>query len=201
MWSVAKTIGLPAALVETRHKCTHEQLPSLAKLRVVARSALDWIWDYYWRHLRDDEGTTFGDDSDDTLKAILLRHLRSDDVLDSKTFMRKLRHWDQISVLGVLSDIGDLAEDPRVILRSLQLSHQTLGEKSGGDGDRSGTLTGKDIDTVRDEVSQAAEEVEAMEMVIPPEAAGHNRPAETATQSQGWERPRFKWRAKPIGAV
>ncbi|KAF3359317.1 hypothetical protein VdG1_02340 [Verticillium dahliae VDG1] len=47
MYSVAKTIGLPATFVELRHQATHEQLPSLAKLRAAARRALDWIWERF----------------------------------------------------------------------------------------------------------------------------------------------------------
>ncbi|KAF4779946.1 hypothetical protein HER10_EVM0007988 [Colletotrichum scovillei] len=55
MYSVAKTIGLPATFVELRHQATHETLPSLAKLRSAARKALVWIWEYYWQHLGPDE--------------------------------------------------------------------------------------------------------------------------------------------------
>ncbi|EGR52634.1 uncharacterized protein TRIREDRAFT_102383 [Trichoderma reesei QM6a] len=55
MYSIAKNIGLPATFVELRHQATHEQLPSLAKLRSAARKALDWIWDYYWKHLGEAE--------------------------------------------------------------------------------------------------------------------------------------------------
>ncbi|KAI9898309.1 hypothetical protein N3K66_006669 [Trichothecium roseum] len=55
MYSVAKTIGLPATFVELRHQSTHEQLPSLAKLRSAARKSLSWIWGYYWRHLPGEE--------------------------------------------------------------------------------------------------------------------------------------------------
>src|SRR5690606_36028582 len=53
MFSVAKTIGLPATFVELRHQATHEQLPSLARLRSAAKKALAWIWDYYWQHLAE----------------------------------------------------------------------------------------------------------------------------------------------------
>ncbi|KAJ0308302.1 rRNA-processing protein las1 [Colletotrichum fioriniae] len=55
MYSVAKTIGLPATFVELRHQATHETLPSLAKLRSAARKALVWIWEYYWLHLGPNE--------------------------------------------------------------------------------------------------------------------------------------------------
>jgi len=54
MYSIAKTIGLPATFVELRHQSTHEQLPSRAKLRSAAKQALAWIWDYYWKHLQED---------------------------------------------------------------------------------------------------------------------------------------------------
>jgi hypothetical protein len=54
MYSVAKTVGLPATFVELRHQATHEQLPSLAKLRDAAHKALDYIWDYYWKNLVDE---------------------------------------------------------------------------------------------------------------------------------------------------
>ncbi|PQE30129.1 hypothetical protein CJF32_00003570 [Rutstroemia sp. NJR-2017a WRK4] len=51
MYNIAKTLGLPATYVELRHQATHEELPSLAKLRIAARKALKWIWEFYWRDL------------------------------------------------------------------------------------------------------------------------------------------------------
>ncbi|KAL2167726.1 hypothetical protein VTG60DRAFT_902 [Thermothelomyces hinnuleus] len=59
MYDVAKSVGLPATFVELRHQATHEQLPSLARLRAAADKALDWIWEYYWR------GLTAGDSDSD----------------------------------------------------------------------------------------------------------------------------------------
>lgn len=61
MYGVAKSVGLPATFVELRHQATHEQLPSLIRLRVAARKALDWIWDYYWKELPTEESA---DDDD-----------------------------------------------------------------------------------------------------------------------------------------
>ncbi|KAJ2906639.1 hypothetical protein MKZ38_000894 [Zalerion maritima] len=51
MYSVAKSVGLPASFVELRHQVTHEQLPSLTKLRAAADKALDWIWERYWKEI------------------------------------------------------------------------------------------------------------------------------------------------------
>jgi hypothetical protein len=48
MYSIAKNIGLPATYVELRHQATHEELPSLSKLRTATQKALRWIWDCYW---------------------------------------------------------------------------------------------------------------------------------------------------------
>lgn len=55
MYGVARTLGLPAAFVELRHQGTHEPMPGLGQLRPAARGALGWIWEYYWRHLREGE--------------------------------------------------------------------------------------------------------------------------------------------------
>ncbi|EWG48113.1 hypothetical protein FVEG_08017 [Fusarium verticillioides 7600] len=65
MYSIAKTIGLPATFVELRHQSTHEQLPSLAKLRTAAKKALLWIWEYYWKQL--------GEDNSDACRKTVLR--------------------------------------------------------------------------------------------------------------------------------
>lgn len=51
MYSIAKTINLPATFVELRHQATHEDLPSLNKLRIAAQKAMQWIWDFYWKDL------------------------------------------------------------------------------------------------------------------------------------------------------
>ncbi|KAH6636927.1 Las1-like-domain-containing protein [Chaetomium tenue] len=56
MYDVAKSVGLPATFVELRHQATHEQLPSLPRLRAAAASALQWIWEYYWRGLEEEDG-------------------------------------------------------------------------------------------------------------------------------------------------
>lgn len=56
MYGVAKSVGLPATFVELRHQATHEQLPSLTRLRTAAKKGLEWIWEYYWKHLPEVDG-------------------------------------------------------------------------------------------------------------------------------------------------
>ena len=54
---LAQTVGLPSALVELRHECTHNRLPSLGRLRLAADQALLWLHEHYWLpqiNLRDE---------------------------------------------------------------------------------------------------------------------------------------------------
>lgn len=69
MYSLAKTIGLPATFVELRHESTHEALPSTAKLRKGAKKALRWIWENYWQHLGDEISDESLDETRDESKA------------------------------------------------------------------------------------------------------------------------------------
>ncbi|KAK4457760.1 hydroxyacylglutathione hydrolase [Cladorrhinum samala] len=55
MYDVAKSVGLPATFVELRHQATHEQLPSLSRLREAAERGLEWMWEYYWAGLGPQE--------------------------------------------------------------------------------------------------------------------------------------------------
>ncbi|TQS35131.1 hypothetical protein Golomagni_04456 [Golovinomyces magnicellulatus] len=58
MYDIAKNIGLPSTFVELRHQATHEELPSLTRLRTATFEALDWIWNYYWVNIPTTTTTT-----------------------------------------------------------------------------------------------------------------------------------------------
>ena len=45
---LAQTVGLPATLVELRHECTHNALPSLGRMQLAADQALLWLHGHYW---------------------------------------------------------------------------------------------------------------------------------------------------------
>lgn len=45
---LAQDLKLPGYFVELRHACTHERLPSLQMLRMVAIKAIEWIKVQYW---------------------------------------------------------------------------------------------------------------------------------------------------------
>lgn len=51
---LAKTVALPASLVEIRHAATHEELPSLGALRLQAQKACEWLLANFWNELPDE---------------------------------------------------------------------------------------------------------------------------------------------------
>ncbi|KAK6075303.1 hydroxyacylglutathione hydrolase [Seiridium cupressi] len=176
MYSIAKTIGLPATFVELRHQCTHEQLPSLLKLRSAAQKSLVWIWDYYWKHLTDDEYVDADGDNEiaigNTCIEMLSIYLLTEDVTKKKSLGRRLKQWDDATLLQTLTDIGETAEDHRLLLRSLQLSQQIL----DGRMDMSGSSTSeeqrpsgeRDLKEVQEEMMQVTSELETLQPVERP---------------------------------
>ena len=119
MYSIAKTIGLPATFVELRHQATHEQLPSLAKLRSAAKKALDWIWNYYWKHLADELSAP----KSDPCREVVLGYLRGGEL--SQT-MRALEQFDKAKALSVISDVQGSLPGNQVYLRCLKLSREVM---------------------------------------------------------------------------
>ncbi|KAK2590551.1 Cytoplasmic glyoxalase II [Conoideocrella luteorostrata] len=128
MYSIAKTIGLPATFVELRHQATHEQLPSLAKLRSAARKALEWIWNYYWKHLPDEGGSIT-----DPCREVVLLYLRGSD--EAQT-IRDLAVYERDRVLAVIGELQGSLPGNQVYLRCLKLSKEVLmREEERKDGD------------------------------------------------------------------
>ncbi|EKJ75729.1 hypothetical protein FPSE_04111 [Fusarium pseudograminearum CS3096] len=97
MYSVADTIGLPATFVELRHQCTHEQLPSLAKLRTAARKALLWIWDYHWKQLDED--------SSDPCRMTILRYLKEGDETKLGAILDDFERWPKERLLKTIQEL------------------------------------------------------------------------------------------------
>ncbi|KAI9683852.1 MAG: rRNA-processing protein las1 [Trizodia sp. TS-e1964] len=60
MRSLAAKVGLPEEFVRVRHAVIHDAMPALEELRRVAREALAWIWERYWR--RVGEGREVGEE-------------------------------------------------------------------------------------------------------------------------------------------
>ncbi|KAF4981116.1 hypothetical protein FZEAL_3023 [Fusarium zealandicum] len=172
MYSIAKTIGLPATFVELRHQSTHEQLPSLAKLRTAAKKALLWIWDYYWKHL--------GDGGSDACRAAVLRYLREGDAARSGAMIVEFERWPRERVLKTVEEVRGSLPGNQVFLKCAELT-QRLNEQRGPEGIEATDMTMKDtgasgLDGGQEETAQAEEDY-------------------------GWSHFDGPWKPKPIGIV
>ncbi|KAK4153135.1 Saccharopine dehydrogenase-domain-containing protein [Chaetomidium leptoderma] len=162
MYDVAKSVGLPATFVELRHQATHEQLPSLTRLRAAAGKALEWIWEYYWRHLLvtavlpdpadaevgvsnnrglvvvvgggGNESRT-GSEEETEVRGLVLRYLEGEDEDEGLLKAEITRRLDEGVVLTVLDSISGTTRDSKVLRRAMALTREVL-EGRGDDADR-----------------------------------------------------------------
>ncbi|KAL7812204.1 Las1-like domain-containing protein [Trichoderma gracile] len=175
MYSIAKNIGLPATFVELRHQATHEQLPSLAKLRSAAKKALDWIWDYYWKHLGEAEKAK------DPCKELVLSYLREDDEAARQRVIGQLRQWDLGHLQTTISELQKTLPGNQVYLKCLKLSKDMAAMASEASGPEP-------------EDGQVMEE-EGQEQEL------EQDPDRSPEPTTGWSRYSGVWKPKPIGVV
>ena len=116
MYTIAKTIGLPATFVELRHQSTHEQLPSLAALRTAARKALPWIWDYYWKQLDED--------SSDPCRMVVMRYLGEGDNAKLGAIADEFERWPKERVLKTLQEVKGTLPGNQVFLKCAELTQR-----------------------------------------------------------------------------
>jgi ribosomal biogenesis protein LAS1 len=159
MYDVAKSVGLPATFVELRHQATHEQLPSLTRLREAARKALAWIWEYYWRHLefpqppppgrRGASSSSKGHDANDErggdsrewgeLRELVTRYLSGGGEEEEQQDALKgemMRRYDEATVLAAVESVSGTTRDSRVLRRAVALAREILRGGSRDDPDR-----------------------------------------------------------------
>lgn len=176
MYSIAKNIGLPATFVELRHQATHEQLPSLAKLRSASRKALVWIWDYYWKHLGEAEKAK------DPCKELVLSYLREDDEVARTKIMGQLRQWDLGHLQMTIAELQKTLPGNQVFLKCLKLSKDMAAmaaeEANDPDPEESGML---------EEQGQEQEQGQGQD------------PDRSPEPNTGWSRYGGAWKPKPIG--
>lgn len=184
MYSLARTIGLPATFVELRHQSTHEQLPSLAKLRSAAKKALRWIWDYYWRPLADDDLLA------ETCEDALLRCLREEGEDTEGRRLELEKRWDAETLLGCLSRLQASLPGNQAYLKCQRLVQEI--NKAEEQRRRSSEEEEGHDDNEVDEPSSHAP-VPASEVSLDD---GKN-----PTSSTGWSLYDGPWKAKPIGIV
>ncbi|UKZ70145.1 uncharacterized protein TrAtP1_011143 [Trichoderma atroviride] len=173
MYSIAKNIGLPATFVELRHQATHEQLPSLAKLRSAARKALVWIWDYYWKHLGEAEKAK------DPCRELVLSYLREDDEASRHRVMRQLRRWDLEDLQKTIAELQRTLPGNQVFLKCLKLSKDMA------------AMTAEEANHPDPKVGGMPEQEQEQEQ----------EPDRGSEPDTGWSQYSGAWRPKPIGVV
>lgn len=206
MYAVAKSVGLPATFVELRHQATHEQLPSLTRLRAAAEKALDWIWEYYWRHLPPDEipvanATKEKGLEDDKVrrlegamvKRLLMQFLTSEDEGMRVRLREEIGREEEGKVLRALGEIGAECKDMGLLRRALTLEREIVAT-GGGKEKEVGKERGKRTLEEVEEVEEAEELAEKRPSVTKDAAKGRQEP--------GWSRyDKESWTPKPIGVV
>lgn len=223
MYDVAKSVGLPATFVELRHQATHEQLPSLTRLRAAARKALDWIWDYYWRHLSEAETESLVASThisarneqpavsreDGKCRELVMRYLEGEEEGD-KSLVEEIRGCDEGLVLTTLDAISGSTRDSRVLRRAMALSREIM---EGGrdpdpmeeDGKSDEVRIPNDIEMARAELNKAREEMKAMEEAEEAEARQGRQEeveVEMSEEKASWTLyEEAAWIPKPIGVV
>lgn len=196
MFSVAKTIGLPATFVELRHQATHEQLPSLARLRVAAEKALAWIWDYYWQHLTAEERAE--EARSDPCRDAVVAFLEGDAATKGERLQELLGRWGETRVLRAAIEVSETTKKLPVLLGAVQLSRELMqGNEQAGP-----QASVKSVGEARAEYEKVRDELVARESAhSPAKARGEDMPVESGSEDDiGWSSYE-EWEPKPIGVV
>jgi ribosomal biogenesis protein LAS1 len=191
MYSIAKTIGLPATYVELRHQATHEELPSLSKLRTASRKALRWIWDYYWDSLS-------GEVSKIKCKTLIWELVKEQDEQKRKDMTLALDKWDEDLIVGALADLSVESDDPDMILRILELGNKLISKSAKStynDRPPAPNSTLNNIEDVRAEIARMESELEA-----PSKVMSDNQDT-IELSGKGWALWEGPWVPKPIGII
>lgn len=196
MFSVAKTIGLPATFVELRHQATHEQLPSLARLRAAAGKALGWIWEYYWAHLTADERAE--EARSDPCRDAVVAFLEGPAGARGKGLRALVGRWGETRVLRAAIEVSETTRKVPMLLGSVQLSRELM--QVGGEGDAVRSVEGARAEYKKVRGELAARE----ELAAPGTAKGNDAQVEADEACEeddiGWS-VYEQWEAKPIGVV
>ncbi|KAL2263647.1 hypothetical protein VTK26DRAFT_5809 [Humicola hyalothermophila] len=224
MYDVAKSVGLPATFVELRHQATHEQLPSLTRLRTAARKALDWIWDYYWRHLpeadsssssssgaddpamRDQQQKAGNDEEEENCRELLVRYLEEEDEGDQGRLLEQIRGCDEGMVLTTLDAISGSTRNSKVLRRAVALTREILergrdSDRMDEDGDQCEVRLPKDIERVKAELDKAWEEIRQVDQAETKQGE-EAVDVEMVDEGPSWRLYEEEtWVPKPIGVV
>lgn len=200
MYSIAKTIGLPATFVELRHQATHEELPSLPKLRNATDKALLWIWEYYWAQLSEKSSTSSVD-----CKPRVERLLKEKHLYTEEEFQERLNMWGRDQLREAVMEISRTTSDADVLWESLRLNQvfllgsQEENEDSTSEAEQEESEI-RDIDAIRSQLAR-------MKEILPNSETGDPLVEELARDEdenaggRGWVLWEGPWTPKPIGTI
>lgn len=200
MYSIAKKIGLPATYVELRHQATHEELPSLSKLRTATQKSLRWIWDYYWLKL----SVTTPSRPEETCTTYVRKIVEECDYEKREKMELNLRKWDERQLTAAVLEIQTTAENSSVLLRALQLQQRLLsddGEPSSNERELAPDSPVKSLEDMKREMAEMENDL-ASEVT---DATGGEDVKSTGNvanlSGKGWALWEGPWIPKPIGVV
>jgi ribosomal biogenesis protein LAS1 len=199
MYSIAKSIGLPATYVELRHQATHEELPSLSKLRTATQKALKWIWEYYWVILSVETAPTVNNDC----KAFIHRLVRETDKTRQRELESKLSSWDEDGLLMALLEIQWSSKDPAILLRCVYLHKRITSKGSVTKTNATDSRSGSSMSTLEKMRAEMATMDEGLDEVEeePSSRIQEDMEVEEPESGKGWAIWEGPWIRKPIGVV
>lgn len=214
MYAVAKSVGLPATFVELRHQATHEQLPSLTRLRTAAEKALDWIYAYYWQHLEEPSpGIADGEIPDydsakaasaEACRALLTELFTTDDKEEEARIRAQLKKRRTREVYDVAIDINEQTKSAKVVrratafLRELLESGFNIGTLEEDKQPRPEKPT-RDIETYRRMLEEDKRELEKAQADVRA-SCKEDTAADVLEEGPAWSRyDKRGWVPKPIG--
>jgi ribosomal biogenesis protein LAS1 len=118
MLEIARQIGMPTEFVALRHEATHEELPSVARLRKAVNRALEWLWEYYWKRLTEGDGQAVD---------VVVDEATKDEVRKAVKAYRKARR----EALSKKKRSGDLLAEGEAMIASDELRAICRGGRAG----------------------------------------------------------------------
>jgi ribosomal biogenesis protein LAS1 len=198
MYSIAKTIGLPATYVELRHQATHEELPSLSKLRAGTQKALQWIWDYYWAQLTEQKEKPEVDEC----KILVQRLVTEKDERTRRKLEASLSKWGEARVFDTLMELQGMMKDAETLVRIIKLQEKMMSPSSSAvaDNEQEAESRGNSLDEVRAEIALMERDLSSSDHDEPSSKRRKTEPSREEN-SKGWALWEGPWVPKPIGVV
>lgn len=198
MYSIARTIGLPATYVELRHQATHEELPSLSKLRTATQKALHWIWDSYWAKLPP------APTPQEECNAFMQRLFEARETPRYADLEQCLYNWKSEQLLNALwaLDTGDSPPFSQPLAGDWGLGMQSRILREGAWIDGRLKKTEEELEPVND-IKELRIEMDTMnkELDAEDDRGMIDERVDRGDKSKGWAMWEEPWVPKPIGTV